>query len=149
LNDLSVSELAYLAGIFDGEGWVGFYLSKRVGHSATVAIANTDFRLFRWIEARVATLGQFRVKPAKGNRKAQWEWTIRSRPDVVTFLTAIRPFLVVKADQADALLSLLDVEQSVIRRGQGVRLSPEVLAMRVVAEREIKAMKRAPTQNIH
>lgn len=149
-------DIAYLAGVFDGEGSVGMYRRSKFNAkhkspiwSCHISIANTDFRLLSWLSANVP-YGHARVKPRKGNRKIQWEWSIRSRKTISEFLLTVRPFLTVKADQADLLLSLLGAEEETVGRGQGVRLSPETIRQRAAAEVLLKALKRQDTsQCVH
>ena len=139
------TEVAYLAGLFDGEGSIGFY-KKRNTYETSATIANTDFRVLLWIQNRLP-YGYVRRK-AWGGRRLSWEFCVKSRHRVKEFLALIRPYLIIKAEQADLLLSLLDAEQE-IPRGRGVKLSEQVIAKRLEVELELKRLKTAETYSIH
>ena len=97
------SELAYLAGILDGEGC--FTLAKGPnGHTfnSRVLVGNTDARLIHWLHDRFG--GGVSVRPRLNQRqKPCWMWTLSSA-EIVPFINAVAPFLRLKREQALLLL---------------------------------------------
>jgi len=145
--NLTEVEKAYLAGLFDGEGWIGYYLSRTCGaYSVCVGMLNTDFRALTWIQAHIP-FGRVRTKH-DGTRRMAWEWTLRSKKHAKIFLMMIRPYLIIKADQADLLLSHLDAEQA-IPYGQGMKIPADFVVRRREVAMELKSLKRMDTQGIH
>lgn len=140
---LSVAECAYLAGLFDGEGTVGYYFKSALGyHVAQVAIYNADLTVMAWIRQRIP------VGAVTANKKSKhkgWAWMLSTQSQVVAFLTAIRPYLVIKANQVDLLLSSLDAEQET-RGGKRTKLSVEDIARRNDLVTELKRLKTANFQ---
>lgn len=103
---MTEAELAYIAGIVDGEGAIcvrfrsglnlvgsGRYLHFRVD------IAQKDRRLIDWLEERIG--GNISLRPTAG----VYHLNLGKRASV-DLLQRIRPYLVVKGEQADAFLEL-------------------------------------------
>lgn len=149
---LSDTDRAYLAGLFDGEGSIGYYSRKRPGrgHRLNVCIVNTDFRLLSWLRARIE-YGVYRVRKPKRARdiKLKWEWMLDSKRHAKEFLDLIRPYLIIKADQVDLLLQLVDEEQKYKRRSGGPRLTEEMLNRRTFVEHELKRLKVTGGVDVH
>lgn len=99
------TELAYAAGLFDGEGCVG--IEEHHGFTVLAQIAMTTPKPLLWMQSKFG--GQFRKHNAKHlaetNRKDQWYWRIVTK-QARKFLADIRPWLQVKDQQADLILSL-------------------------------------------
>jgi hypothetical protein len=109
-DKLSEPEKAYLAGIFDGEGTIGYY-DFRNRHESTVMITNADPRLMNWIMDTIGYGNVHTVKKGYTRRKhVVHHWRISNKPRVKEFLEAIYPYLIVKRDQAELLLSLWNLE---------------------------------------
>lgn len=141
--NLSEVERAYLAGLFDGEGCLGYYYKGALRyHLASVAIYNCDIRIMLWLKERLP-FGNF--CNTNNEKFVLQSWICNSRRQVELFLKTIRPYLVIKADQVDLLLSLWDTEQK-IRRSR--RLSEEVLALRHNTMLEMKRLKTANYKSV-
>jgi hypothetical protein len=133
---LSEPEKAYLAGIFDGEGTIGYY-DFRNRHESTVMITNADPRLMSWLLERIGYGNVHTVKKAYHRRKhIVHHWRISNRPRVYEFLEAIVPYLIVKKDQAELLLNLWKIENP----GKN-RITPAVKARRDATVEQLKALK--------
>lgn len=98
----------WLAGVIDCEGWIGLFQSSRkngVAHWAGVAVGNTNQLLIDRISS-LTGVGSVsfvkRPKPAKHIHR----WAVNKVSDVRAVLLAIRPHLILKAAQADLILSL-------------------------------------------
>lgn len=89
MNDMEPTDKAYMAGIFDGEGW--FVTNKSSGPYAAVAMTDFDIPERLQFQTGIGTLRT--VKKKKKNTKEQLQWTIAVHKDLETFIYAILPFL--------------------------------------------------------
>lgn len=106
---LSGGELAYLAGVIDGEG--SFVISRSHHPDCKgpvfvpfMAVSNTSYKLISWVRGRI---GGSLVTRKKDQR---WRtcYQIQVYPKkLVELLPKIIPFLVVKQDQAKTMLRFL------------------------------------------
>lgn len=142
---LTETDKAYLAGLFDGEGCVGYYNSNpdREGTPyccAQLIITMTDESVVRWVQR---TLGCGHVSIAVKNdqvRRTAYQWQVSKKAQVRQVLSVIRPYLKVKAAQVDVLLALFNEEASYVMRHGSV--SPEIAARRLETVQQLKALKR-------
>lgn len=142
---MTVAEIAYTAGLFDGEGTIGYYYKTSSGiHIPQLAIYNTDIRVMRWIKDKFGVGGIYLNKFGKNQG---WQWQLNSRAQINAFLRMIRPYLIIKADQVDLLFSLWDAERGIC--GSGKRLSKATLALRVETEAKLKQLKTANLKASH
>lgn len=106
-------DLAYAAGLIDGEGSICLVPKSRT-YFLRVQIANTNIDVLRWVQQKfggnVHTIwnGQ-----SKQNWKTGWMWQM-GWTRAAEFIRLIRPWLKIKADQADVAL-----EWQKIRPGVG------------------------------
>ena len=109
---MRTSDILYLAGFFDGEGYVsvsvlkhkwsqGFYVDLRAG------IGNTNRDVLVWIQ-RVTKLGKVWKHQKKGNRRLQHHWVTSNLQDTRKFLKLILPYLKVKKKTVELALKYLD-----------------------------------------
>lgn len=95
-------ELAYLAGIVDGEGCISF---RQDSGSWTVAVTNTSVEL----ETLLRGIGGLFYYPARRASfkldgtftKQRFEWKISRAWDVCRLLEALLPYLVIKRERAE------------------------------------------------
>tara|TARA_Y100001938_G_C8081812_1_gene429615 strand:+ start:597 stop:1010 length:414 start_codon:yes stop_codon:yes gene_type:complete len=98
------SDIAYIAGLFDGEGTVGFYRRmetkkdrgkprKSFAYRINVEIAMTDRSVLLWLQ-QCTKLGTVNKKPRKGH-KMQWRWRCSFR-NAYVFLLLISPYSHIK-----------------------------------------------------
>jgi len=118
--------LAWLAALIDGEGSV--MLNKRtysgntastmerggIHYRAVVVVAcNTDYRLMEAIGDRmgVGQIYQHRINgdPRTPRKRAQWTYRLNAG-QIREWLPEIRPWLVLKGEQADLLMESLDIK---------------------------------------
>jgi hypothetical protein len=91
---------AYIAGIFDGEGSIGFYAKATI-----VTITNCEPRLIDFLVKKFGHIhycGQDR-SPTYGNYRC-FRWTINGHRRAQNFVRGILPYLIVKREQAELLL---------------------------------------------
>ena len=125
LQRVSETELAYLAGILDGEGTFTVYKTT-AAYSALIAVASTSRELIDWLVVRFG--GSISETPAPaGNRSASWQWQLREKAYIVALLPTVIPFLLIKRLHAQLFLKYcLEIQYS--RRGR--RISSEDAELR-------------------
>lgn len=109
--NLTPTELAYIAGLFDGEGTIS--LIGNQGHrtkpapngyvSARVEISNTNRVLIDWLQVRlggqVHTTGKYSPTCKQG-----YKWRAAMTQPALDILEAVLPYLVIKRAQAEIVL---------------------------------------------
>lgn len=134
-NDLTVEEIAYTAGLFDGDGYVTLSRGRRRDRSRTpsyrllIGVGNTDQRLTNWFHVRWGGYHQVRERRILGLKKPPaetgiFEWTIGNRA-AIRFLRRILPYLVAKKEQAE-----IAIDFSTTLTNGGRRLSADEVALR-------------------
>ena len=135
------TELAYLAGIIDGEGC--FSISTvRKHHGARLDVVNTNARLIDWLHQRFDGTVIFRDHP--GDHVWKWKpsftWTLCGR-NMMDVLTAIAPFMIIKDAQARLLLEYLETVRPVTGRINSP-LSAVVIARRVALKAQLSLLNK-------
>jgi len=109
MNEISNLDLAYVAGLADGEGW--FTLIKRkqktkgklyINYFPQFGICNNNREVLEWVKVTVGLGGVYK-KSRKGNRKQGWQY-ISSCLGAVEFTNLLFPFLKIKRLQAEILI---------------------------------------------
>jgi hypothetical protein len=129
---ITIADLAYTAGIIDGEGSIMVKRSKenRPGrptreYRIVVSVGNTNRLLLEWLLVR----WEGSIKPyirKIPNCKPVYTWTLSAK-SAVMFLKLIKDFLVIKKDQAELALIF---QTTVKSGGSWSRLTPETLQTR-------------------
>jgi hypothetical protein len=106
------TDLAYLAGLIDGEGTirVGRFKAPGIRYQVQLLLVNTDVRMIEHAQ-RVTGLGiVYQSKadrtgaiPANWNPVHRWQVVSRQAAEAIKL---VRPYLVVKAELADLVLSM-------------------------------------------
>ena len=144
----SEAELAYFAGIIDGEGCFTLRRSKRQRFGAlSLQVGNTDVLLMQWIHAHFGgSLNLEQRRQAK--HQSVWRW-IAASADLETLLQRLIPYLITKKRQAELTLAYRATLNAVStsRRGRGVgrstvRISDDVKRERDAIHAELSALKR-------
>lgn len=97
-------QIAYLAGIVDGEGsFVLHYHARRSKYSSQLQIGNTDLRLLQWIVSNFggSVYPEHRESP---RHKPIWRWISHSE-SLTDLIESILPYLIVKRSQAELILA--------------------------------------------
>ena len=99
-------DLAYAAGILDGEGYLGFMSSGRC-FGCRVGVGNTNRGLIDWLSSTFHAPVYVKYGPRNGC-KPQWNifW---DGPRAGEFLSLLYPYLRVKHPQARIILSYLQI----------------------------------------
>jgi intein/homing endonuclease len=90
-------ELAYLAGIIDGEGSIS-RLNRDRPRRWTVSIASTSPELIEWL---LQFGGHVHDLTNPLARKPGWQWVARTWRDVHALLSAVEPYLIIKREIAN------------------------------------------------
>ncbi len=103
---VDAKELAYAAGLFDGEGSISLVRQRKSRtHSPQVSVASTDYEVVKWFQDRFG--GSIVTKqPQKSNHSVSYDWRLADRR-ALEFLEIIRPYLVIerKIQRIDLLLN--------------------------------------------
>lgn len=79
----SEAQIAWAAGLFEGEGTATFSKDQR---QPRLSIAMTDEDVVRRFAMIVGRGNVRRYEPYQPNRQPQWQWSVQSGPDVVYVL---------------------------------------------------------------
>jgi len=101
------TDIAYVAGIIDGEGSIGIYKKfgkdKRRYYQLTVQVSNSNEWLIRWLQMAFGSYayhhGHYSCEKIKRNREI-YTWSIVGNK-AVDFLKTIHPYLRLKKPQAE------------------------------------------------
>lgn len=109
-REWTVAELAYFAGILDGEGCLSITSGKRrststaLTRSTQIYVGNTDPRIIEWIQARFGGSIALRPTPHPERHKPLWRW-LCSGANIEPVLRAVLPYLIIKREQATVILA--------------------------------------------
>lgn len=156
VGPVSVTDAAYAAGFFDGEGCISITFhagpAKKGGktyhrerYSLAVSMSQNDKRPLEWLISRFGGSIRFvRGKRSYDHSRyyERWNWVISTRA-AMQFLLITRPFLIVKAEQADLAFAFADTMYGRSSPGQGIRTPPAVQAVRAGIFQQMREMKRA------
>ena len=109
MNTLTEAQKGWIAGIIDGEGYVGLCISRslnrpRAYYKPRVSVRMTDMHTIETLVA-LTGLGHIRLSSSQGSgSKAIWDWKLSSRPDIIQLLGFVVTYMVTKKPQATTLL---------------------------------------------
>lgn len=129
-SKLPVRDIAYMAGIIDGEGCISGHWNNN--HPFVyVKVTNTDYRLMDWIVPRFG--GRVLKKGGKvpDNWRQSWDWYANST-ELMPFLTTITPFLVMKQKQAYKAMA---IRSCVLKKSDRTRLSDAIAELKEMNRR--------------
>lgn len=153
---VSLQDAAYAAGFFDGEGCItiiwepnkitrrsyGTYHYQR--YWLQINLSQNDPEPINWLVAKFGGCSRF----VRGKRSydrgyyERWDWRI-STNEAIEFLKTIRPFLIVKAAQADVAFEFAETMRSHSGRTFGQKLPPDVQQRRSELFVKIKEIRNA------
>ena len=111
--------LEYIAGLFDGEGYITVNKNKKA-FVPVIGIKMNGFNLLK--ELNIQFGGYFYQRKKYINRPLT-EWTLRGAFQVIPFLKKIEPFLIIKKEQAKLCLELCKTYS--IRNSQNKWITPK------------------------
>lgn len=89
MNEMKPEDIGYMAGIFEGEGWI--VTNKRSG--ARLSVAMTDFDVIEKLHSQTGIGRLHGPFIKKTGKKPQLEWNVNRQKDLADLLNAILPFL--------------------------------------------------------
>lgn len=107
--------IAYLAGIIDGEGCIsaGRVKPSTANAFATftlrLSVGNTSPELMDWLLA--ACGGRVEEQKRRGKRRRQWRWWASSTAEAVELLRLCLPYLIIKPRQAGLFIELAELRK--------------------------------------
>lgn len=131
MSDLA-TDLAYMAGILDGEGCITILRRKAGGarkspsHNAQIVVTSSTREMLVWIEARWGGV----IHP----NRAVFAWHL-SGQSATDLLLKCMPYLVVKAEQARVVIALYEEVQK-----SDPRSDPTTIERREALHAKIKSM---------
>jgi hypothetical protein len=143
MNKLTELEIGYVAGLFDGEGTIGYYQGRIAGFSLRVKIVLTDFRPIYWLKEKLG-IGFVTYRKRKPPCRDVMEWQAKSRADVKEFLRAIEPYLLIKREQAQLLIEFLSTEGKIpgpVVHEAATKKRKEMLSHRLFIQEKLKELK--------
>jgi hypothetical protein len=132
--------LDYIAGLFDGEGYITVNKKKK-SFVPVVGIKMNGFNLLKTLHNQFG--GYFYQRKNYINRPLT-EWTLRGAFQVIPFLKKIESFLVIKKEQAQLCLELCNTFS--IRKSNGdwvkkIKLNQNIIDVRNSFKNQIKQAK--------
>ena len=107
-------ELAYAAGIVDGEGYVGIKCSEREkeqksrSHRVYLSVGNTDERMVKFLNDKFGGTYYYAERGSSSpNAKPMYTWKL-SAISAVTFLKQVLPYLITKKERAEIAIKFQD-----------------------------------------
>lgn len=113
LKEYSSVELAYLAGIIDGEGsiYIGNFSSNpktgTLHYQTNMEVTNTDERLITWLKNTFGgrSCSYTAKQTPRNSRKAVYRWIVTGK--LLTHLCEqIKPYLIIKIQQCEIMLKM-------------------------------------------
>ena len=144
---MNITNIAYVAGLFDGEGYVDIYsastskASKSPSLMLRVIISQKDGSVMTWLEKNFG--GYVRME----RRKESWiyRWDIRSQ-QAKKFLESILPFLIIKTEQVKLAIEFEEVKGKYLETLQGSqgfrKLTKNEIGKRMEIKNRLKQAKR-------
>jgi hypothetical protein len=103
---VSAVDLAYIAGIFDGEGWISTSGKGRFRKYWIIGIGSTCLPVLEFIKKRVPT-SSIKVRKHVANRRQGYELAIAGQLCIYDFLGAVLPFLIIRREKAREAMSAI------------------------------------------
>lgn len=135
-KDYTVAQIAYLAGIVDGEGsiYIGnFSCNKKTGvpyYQTNIQVTNTDKALIDWLVEIFGGLFSTRTRKQMDNKSRKQVYTWTASGDRVTHLCElILPYLIIKKRQCEIMIQMRATftPNHCIKGKQGIQTQDPVL----------------------
>jgi len=134
---------AYLAGLIDGEGYIGilkvkqgkkkdWFSNREFIFKPVLKVAMVDRELVKWLHQSFG--GSFETRKAHGNARESYCWSLR-KGQTIDFVRRIYPYLKVKRKQAEILLRFPSNKA-------GYPLTDDIYEKRVDLYNQIRALNK-------
>jgi LAGLIDADG-like domain len=104
MNVLTDTEAAYLAGLIDGDGSIGLHVSRSGHRTHRVTIHQKDPMILHWTQSVVGA-GHISSRLPNHLGGIMWRWRISGRLQTQAFLRQLIPYLQIKRERAQEILS--------------------------------------------
>ncbi len=101
----------YLAGLFDGEGWISIrpQSSKRKLSSIHIQVGmGMTHKILKIIYKQFG--GSLGIEEETKKHKKVYRWSLQSKQQIKNFLMLIYPYLIIKQKQAQIMLNFIDMK---------------------------------------
>lgn len=86
------TEIIWLAGLFEGEGWITF--PKREPNSVAIGMKMTDKDVMDRVYKAVGEVGSYRFYERDDpNHKGVWTWSLGDRDKIIEIITLLLPWM--------------------------------------------------------
>lgn len=132
LETISDLELAYTAGVIDGEGCITVSMSR--SFRVRLQVTNTNTGLIDWLAERFGGHVKTRKRMGKPNWKTSYDWTV-STVAARDILVQVMPYLVIKRRQAEIAIEMASLGVTALQgRRKGVPLVNQQRRKEIVQE---------------
>ncbi len=98
--DLSLADVAYMAGLVDGEGYIcGTYHSDKYSYTLRLQVTNTNYGVMLWMQKKFGASIVSKGLPKKSTWKQAWTANFYSSY-AKEVIRLIEPYLIIKKEQA-------------------------------------------------
>lgn len=133
-------DLAYAAGIVDGEGYIGITVNKRSIH-CKVMVGMTDPEVPAWLmETFGGGLSFYPPRSSGGAKRGLHQWRVTGAK-AEEFCRLLRPYLKVKHRQAELVLRFREDARLTFGARRG-RIPDEELALKLAYAADIRALNQ-------
>jgi hypothetical protein len=156
LDHLSEAQVGYLAAFLDGEGGIQITRTARKDREYTIALhpcvyfTNTNREVIETIRNWLGAGCIVTAKNKHANHKPSIILHVTGTKNIIELLTRLRPYLIIKAKQADTLISFCNSRASHYR-GKERRYTDEELSLyttlKRLNERGVKSNANARKSN--
>lgn len=135
-------ELAYIAGIFDGEGCINFTSLKGYVYPRVV-VSNTDYRIIKHLST---SFGGAIIKLKKTNEKWKdsWQWML-AWSAAIDFLEQIYPWLLLKRHQAEVVFAYDAIRYKVRKKWEDKKQEDYEEALKFLQEQLTFLNRKGPS----
>lgn len=121
--DHALEEIIYVAAVLDAEGYVGIISRRDLSYLPRIDVGQTSLG---WLESLQSLWGgtiSEEIRTKKSDKCARaWVWNLQNQP-MIYLLTATRPYLRLKREQAELCLELQHRIDQRLGRIRGLRHS--------------------------
>lgn len=129
-------DAAWAAGFIDGEGSLAISVTSNGTFNIYVVAGNTDPRPL--LKLKELFGGRVVNRTSRiANHRDHYVWTLTGKHNLLAFLDAVEPYLVVKGEQA-----VLLKEACQLLRGRGKKISTDEMRLRIVASEKMHGLNR-------
>ena len=148
---MEITNIAYAAGLFDGEGSVDIYkastskASKNISLMLRVIITQKDGLIMNWLQDNFGGYVQKNVRP---DNNWVYHWDIRSKA-AEDFINSIMPFVKIKKPQLELALEFQKKKSEYLHTLKGTQkfraLNAKEIEERLEIKERIKKLKKQYT----